>query len=318
MEELVRQEARPGAYGKAPSERSVQELLDFGIVVIDKPAGPTSHQVSAYVQQILGIDKSGHSGTLDPHVTGVLPVATGRATRLLEYLLRAGKEYVGVMHLHDDIPEYEVRKAAEKFIGTITQLPPKRSSVARRKRQRTVYDWRFIEIRGRDVLFVADVQAGTYIRKLCHDFGQALGCGAHMAELRRTRAAHYTEDKAVTLQTLADDFHIAKEGDEKALRSILLPGEDIVSALPSITVLDSAVNSLTHGASLKVPGIARLSSSISKGDPVVIFTLKGELVGVARASMPAQEMLGNHGVAATMEKVVLPAEVYPRMDQENV
>lgn len=313
---LVRDEtAKPSEkYGTRAEDRSIEELRDFGVVVIDKPSGPTSHQVAAYVQQVLGINKAGHSGTLDPKVTGVLPVATGGATRLVEYLLKAGKEYVGVMHVHKELPQYELRKAQQAFIGKIKQLPPKRSAVARRVRTREVYAFEFLEIRGRDVLFRADVQAGTYIRKLCSDFGAHVGVGAHMAELRRTRASHYTEEHAVTLQQLSDVWALAQEGDEDAFRRVVLPGEHIVSHLPALVVLDSAVNSLTHGATLKVPGVAKVQNSVLKGEPLRVLTLKDELVGIGTARMSAKEMLGDKGVAVKMDKVLLGQDVYPRME----
>jgi H/ACA ribonucleoprotein complex subunit 4 len=150
---------------------------------VDKPSGPTSHQISAYVKDILAIDKAGHSGTLDPKVTGVLPVTTGRATKGVQLLIKAGKEYVALMHIHKDIDEAEVRKACEEFIGKIQQLPPIRSSVKRQLRTRSIYYFEIIEIEGRDVLFRVGCEAGTYIRKLIHDLGQRLGCGAHMVTL---------------------------------------------------------------------------------------------------------------------------------------
>lgn len=315
-EELViREQGKPSEkYGCYPDERALQELLAFGYVVIDKPSGPTSHQVSAYVQQILGIDKSGHGGTLDPKVTGVLEIGTGNATRLMEYGLKAGKEYVGVMHLHRDKPEHEIRQAAKEFIGEITQLPPKRSAVARRKRQRTIHELELLEINGRDVLFRADVQAGTYIRKLCHDLGERIGGGAHMASLRRTRAGTSTEEQAITLQELTDYFAEAKQGREEHLREVFLPAEALVEHLPLIAVLDSAVHSLTHGATLKLPGISLFSESIREGDRIQILTLKGELVAIATARKDASEFLEDQGVAAKMDKVFMDSAVYPRMD----
>lgn len=315
-EELViREPGKPSEkYGCYPDERPLAQLLEFGYVVIDKPSGPTSHQVSAYVQQILGIEKSGHGGTLDPKVTGVLEVGTGRATRLMEYGLKAGKRYVGVMHLHADVPDHVVRQAAEQFVGQITQLPPKRSAVARRKRQRTIYGFEFLEIQGRDVLFTADVQAGTYIRKLCHDFGEAVGCGAHMAQLRRTRAGNSVEEQAITLQELADYFAEAKEGREEHLREVFLPGEALIEHLPIIAVLDSAVHSLTHGATLKMPGVSLYSSEVRAGKPVQVLTLKGELVAIATARVDASDLGADRGVAASMDKVFMDSGVYPRMD----
>ena len=313
---LVREEnAKPSdKYGTQPDKRSIQELKEFGVVVIDKPSGPTSHQTSAYVQQLLGIHKAGHSGTLDPKVTGVLPVATGKATRLVEYLLKAGKEYVGVMHVHKNVPQYELRKAQQTFIGKIQQLPPKRSAVARRVRTREVYAFEFLEVRQRDVLFRADVQAGTYIRKLCSNFGEEVGVGAHMAELRRTRASHYTEEQAVTLHTLSDAHALAKEGDETAFRNMVFPGEDIVKHLPAVIVLDSAVHSLTQGATLKVPGVAKVQNTVKQGSEVRVLTLKHELIGIGTARMSAKDMLADKGVAIKMDKVVMDKDVYPRME----
>ena len=165
---LVRKPAQTSdKFGKSPEKRTVEELIKFGVVNIDKPAGPTSHQVSAYVQKILGIKKSGHSGTLDPNVTGVLPVALGKSTKVIQTLLTAGKEYVCIMHIHKPVPEYELFRALDKFTGKINQLPPIKSSVKRQWRERTIYYIDVLEIQGQDVLFTVGCQAGTYIRKLC-------------------------------------------------------------------------------------------------------------------------------------------------------
>ena len=131
--------------GCIPEKRSTEMLVEYGIINLNKPSGPTSHQVSDYLQRILHIEKAGHSGTLDPAVTGVLPTALGRATRIVQTLLIAGKEYVGVMHLHKEIPTKELEKAIKKFVGTITQLPPMKSAVKREKRKREVYYFEILE-----------------------------------------------------------------------------------------------------------------------------------------------------------------------------
>ena len=192
---LVRKEAETEEkYGCIPEYRKTEEIINYGIVNINKPKGPTSHQVSDFVQKILHINKSGHSGTLDPAVTGVLPVALGRATRIVQTLLTAGKEYVGIMHLHKNIEETKLRETIQKdFIGKIRQMPPLKSSVKRQLRTRTVYYFEIMEIEDKDVLFKVGTQAGTYIRKLIHDIGQKIGTGAHMAELRRTKAGPFRE-----------------------------------------------------------------------------------------------------------------------------
>lgn len=305
-------------YGTRPSERSVKELLEFGIVVIDKPAGPSSHQVAAYVQQILKIRKGGHSGTLDPQVTGVLPVAIGRGTRVVQSLLTAGKEYVCLMHLHKALDEYKVRKLLAEFVGRITQLPPVKSAVKRQLRERNVYYIEPLDFLEQDVLFVAGTQAGTYIRKLCHDMGQAIKqddgspVGAHMGELRRSKAGPFAEVEAVTLHDLADAFHYWKEGDETRLRECILPAERGVDHLRKVWVMDSAVESLCQGIQLKVPGIAKLHKETTPGEDVAVLTLKDELVLVGEAKLDAQGMLGDSGIAVKSKQVFMKPGTYPR------
>ncbi len=166
---LVKKEAKTNPeLGCAPSERKTEEIINYGVVNINKPQGPTSHQVSDYVQKILSITKAGHSGTLDPHVHGVLPIALGRATKVVQALLKSGKEYVGIMHLHRDISEEQLNQTIKKyFTGKIRQLPPIKSSVKRQERTREIYYFDILEKNEKDVLFIVGCQAGTYIRKLC-------------------------------------------------------------------------------------------------------------------------------------------------------
>lgn len=307
-------DAQPSTkFGKAPSERTWQDLIKNGVVVIDKPAGPTSHQVSAYVQKILGIDKAGHSGTLDPQVTGVLVTGLGEATKAVHHLLTSGKQYVCIMHIHKPVEEYKLRQVMADFTGRIKQLPPVKSAVKRVVRERTIYDVKVIEIQGQDVLFSMDCQAGTYVRKFCHDIGQALGCGAHMAALRRTRVAHFSEKEAVTLQTLTDAYVAAKNGNPAELMTMLKPVEDAVAHLPKIVVMDSAINALTHGVQLKVPGIAAYDDTIKRGQTVALYSLKDEVVATAIAQMDAGQMGGTSGLATKTERVYLAPDVYPRM-----
>jgi len=126
-------------YGLKPEERSVNELINYGVINLNKFSGPTSHQISDYTQRILGIKHAGHSGTLDPGVTGVLPIALERARRIVQVLLKAGKEYICLMHLHKNIDEDLIKKTAEEFVGKIKQLPPIRSAVKRQLRTREIY-----------------------------------------------------------------------------------------------------------------------------------------------------------------------------------
>ncbi|MBT5740510.1 hypothetical protein HOI26_05435 [Candidatus Woesearchaeota archaeon] len=165
--QIFTKKSAEGVYGKPPAERSTEELLKYSVINIDKPKGPTSHQISDYVKKLLKVNKAGHSGTLDPAVTGVQPIGVERATRITQFLLTAPKEYVCVMYLHKDFPEETIRTELNKFIGKIQQLPPIKSAVKRQIRTREIYELEIIEINKREVLFRVKCQAGTYIRKLC-------------------------------------------------------------------------------------------------------------------------------------------------------
>jgi len=303
-------------HGQDPNNRPVEELINYGIIDIDKPKGPTSHQVSDYVQKILNIKKSGHSGTLDPAVTGVLPIATGKATRIVQTLLKAGKEYVGIMHLHKKISEQALKKIIKQFTGKIKQLPPIKSAVKRVERQREIYYFEIIEYKDKDVLFRVGCEAGTYIRKLCFDIGKKLGIGAHMAELRRTKAGPFNENtNLVTLQDLADAFWFWKnKKNEKYIRKCIQPIEFAVQHLPKIWVMDSAVNSICHGADLKIPGIVKLNDPIEKDQLTAVMTLKDELVGLGKCQMNTKEIKESEkGLAVKIEKVFMNPEVYPKI-----
>ncbi|MBW2971662.1 RNA-guided pseudouridylation complex pseudouridine synthase subunit Cbf5 [Candidatus Woesearchaeota archaeon] len=317
---LVKKEAETSEkYGCAPEKRSVEQLLNLGIINIDKPKGPTSHQVSAYVQKILGAKKGGHSGTLDPKVTGVLPIAVGKGTRVVQTLLVAGKEYVCLMHLHKEVPEADVRKVMKEFTGKITQLPPIKSAVKRQLRERKVYYIDILDIEGQDVLYVIGCQAGTYIRKICHDMGKALGVGAHMAELRRTKAGPFNEKTLVTMHDLTDAYWYYKnEGNERYIRHVIQPVENAVAHLPKIWVMDTTVDTLCHGADLAVPGIAKLDEGIEIDQPVAILTLKGELICLGNARMHSKDMMHkNKGVAVKTRKVFMDPGTYPKMPKKE-
>jgi H/ACA ribonucleoprotein complex subunit 4 len=308
-EVLIKKQAET-SLGQDPDKRPVSELIEFGVINLDKPKGPTSHQVSDYIQKILEIKKSGHSGTLEPAVTGVLPVALGRATRIVQTLLKAGKEYTGIMHLHKDVSEEDLRKVVDEFIGKIKQLPPIKSAVKRQVREREVYYFDILEIDGKDVLFRTGVEAGTYIRKLIHDIGQKLG-GAHMAELRRTKAGPFTDKDLVTLQDLADAYHYYKEGNEKFIRHCIKPIEFAVQHLPKVWVLDTTVSTLTHGVDLKLPGISKLETEIEDKDIVAVMTLKDELIAVGIAKMNSEQMLNEKkGLCVEIHKVFMDPELY--------
>nr|MBT4246987.1 RNA-guided pseudouridylation complex pseudouridine synthase subunit Cbf5 [Candidatus Woesearchaeota archaeon] len=294
-------------FGKKPEERSTEDLLKYGIVNVDKPKGPTSHQTSDFVKKILKVNKAGHSGTLDPGVTGVQPIAFGKATRIVQFLLTAPKEYVCVMHLHKIVEEEKLREAIKQFIGKIRQLPPVKSAIKREERTREIYEFEIIEIEGQDVLFRVLCQAGTYIRKLCHDIGELLEVGAHMAELRRTQAGPFREEhNLVTLNDLTDAMHYyTEERNDKYLRYCLQPIENAITHLPKCWIFDNTILSLTNGRDLAVPGISKLEN-FKKGETSAVLTLKGELVAVGEAKMSAVAVNTNEkGIAIKISKVFM-------------
>ena len=318
MHLFVKREAETDEkYGKRPEDRSVQELIAFGCINLDKPSGPTSHQVSDFVQRILGISKAGHGGSLDPRVTGVLTIALEDATRLSQVLLKGGKEYVGVLHLHKDVPEAEVRRVIGQFIGKITQMPPVRSAVKRERRERTIYSFDILEIAGKDILFRVNCEAGTYIRTLCHDIGLRLKIGGHMADLRRTRVSDFTEEGLVTLHDVKDAFVLWKEeGNEKFIRYCVRPAELMVSHLPKLWVFDSTVESICHGSAVAVPGLSKFTA-FEKGNTVALMTLKGELIALGVAQMSSSDVMkATKGIAVLSTKVFMKPGTYPRFVPE--
>ncbi len=302
-------------HGKRPEERTIEERIRLGVAVVDKPAGPTSHQVSAWVRDMFGVPKAGHSGTLDPRVTGVLPVGLAHATRALEAVLAGDKEYVGVMQLHQDVEERRIRSMIARFVGEIYQTPPVRAAVKREQRTRHVYDLEPLEIDGRNVLFRVRCESGTYIRTLCVDIGDALGVGANMVDLRRTRTATFAEAEAHPLNDFRDALTFWKDdGNSEPVRALLRPVESLLAHLPTIVIKDTAVDALCHGANLAVPGVAKLSPHIRRGDSVGVYTGKGEAVALAKALMTTDEIvIAKSGVSADTQRVLMDPGTYPKL-----
>lgn len=315
MSSLVRvEDLSPPRYGKPPGERTLEERLQAGVVVVDKPQGPTSHQVSAWVRDMLGVQKAAHGGTLDPRVTGVLPVALNDAVRAVDALHAGDKEYVGVLRLHQDVPEERVREVLGEFVGEIYQTPPVRAAVKRERRVRRIYALEVLERRARDHLFRVRCEAGTYVRTLCVDVGEALGVGAHLQDLRRTRTAGFSEEGATPLVHLRDAHVRWREEGEGELGSMVLPLEEMLVHLKRAVVKDTAVDALCHGASLAAPGLLEVDQSIAKGTLVRLLTRQGEAVALGIAQMGSDRMVtAGRGVAATLERVLMRPGTYPRV-----
>ncbi|MFB6071118.1 MAG: RNA-guided pseudouridylation complex pseudouridine synthase subunit Cbf5 [Halanaeroarchaeum sp.] len=289
----------------APAERDPAALLEFGVVNLDKPPGPSAHQVSAWVRDLLDVEKAAHAGTLDPKVTGCLPVMTGAGTRLAPALLEGAKSYVAVLELHDD-PPGDLESVVGAFADEIYQKPPKKSAVARRLRTRTVHDLEVLEVRDRQALLDLDCESGTYVRKLCHHLGLALGTGAHMGDLRRTGTEPFDDSDLVTLHDLADALAFWREDDDPTwLREVVDPAERALEHLPAVTVARSAAREIAEGAPVYAPGIVDADDELADAhhDAIVAcYTPDGSAVCLGTlVADPASEK----GEVVSLERVLV-------------
>ena len=295
----------PYDVGKSPSERTVEERLRFGVVPIDKPPGPTSHEVAAFVRRILNVKKTGHTGTLDATVSGVLPVLLEESCKASKVIMGGKKSYVCVARLNKERPAKEIREAFAHFKGKIWQKPPLASAVAKKLRVREVFSLNVTEIKGRLVLFDAETEAGTYIRNIVRDAGEVIGDGAEMAELRRTSSGGFNEGQCVTLQELSDRHWLWKEkGQDGPLKECVHQIEDLIG-LKKVVTSDDAIHSITTGANLAIPGINELDETIAKGDRIGIYSGKGELLCIADAMLSTDEIRSREkGIAFDVARVI--------------
>ena len=316
LENLVTidQDVTNNDYGTYYDKRTVKQLLEYGLIILDKPPGPTSHEVVAWVKRILKIPKAGHSGTLDPQVSGVLPLGLGEATKALGVLLLGPKEYHAIARLHSLPTKEKLENVLNQFTGEIYQKPPQRSSVLRRTRTRTIYELEMLEQKERLVLLRVLCEAGTYIRKLCYDIGEILGQGATMIELRRTSVHQFNDKNLVTMHNLADAFALWEENkDDSKLLRLLQPIEHALSEIKSVVIRDSAVDALCHGAQLAIPGILAISQNLKKGDLVAVYTQKGEVVALAETLLTESEIQENtKGYAFQTKRIIMAPNTYPK------
>ena len=302
--------------GSYPNERKIDDLLDNCIIFVDKQSGPTSHQIVSWVRTMLNQKKAGHSGTLDPQVTGLLPIGLGNSTKALPILLYGPKEYVAVLRLHNSVNRDKLYDCLENFKGPIYQRPPQRSAVKRVTRTRTIHELEVLDEESRLLCLRVLCEAGTYIRKLVYDIGEIMQCGATMIELRRTRVMHIDEQNHfVRLHELSDAvYRLKHENDETKFRQLVQPVEFIAKPLKSITVRCSAIDSLCHGAQLAIPGILKISKGISKHDNISILSQKGELIALADALLSSDDIVNNKkGIACSTKRVIMKPDTYPKL-----
>jgi len=306
--------------GNSPLKRPLQEYVRYGMINLDKPANPSSHEVVAWIKKILRCDKTGHSGTLDPKVTGCLIVCIDRATRLVKSQQSAGKEYVGIFRLHQSLGENaepRLLRAVEMLTGAVFQRPPLISAVKRQLRIRTIYESKLIEYDDNRKLgiFWVSCEAGTYIRTLCVHLGLLLGVGGHMQELRRVRSGAQGEaDGMVTMHDVLDAQWVYDHSkQEEYLRRVIKPLEALLVKHKRVIIKDSSVNAICYGAKLMLPGLLRYEDDIEVGEEIVIVTTKGEAVALAIAEMTSAIMATcDHGVVARIKRVIMERDTYPR------
>ncbi len=317
LENLIEidQDITDDAYGTYYDKRTIEQLLNYGLIILDKPPGPTSHETVAWTKRILKLPKIGHSGTLDPQVSGVLPLGLGEATKALGVLLYGPKEYHALGRVHSLPSKEKLDETIDLFRGEIYQKPPQRSAVVRQTRTRTIHEFEVLEQKERLLLTRILCESGTYIRKLYYDLGEILGPGATMIELRRTRVDQFYEtDGLVTLHELADAFAVWEENkDDSKLMKRIKPVELAFSELKSVVIRDSAVDAMCHGAQLAIPGILKISPNLKKGDIVGIYTQKGEAVALAEAMMPEEEIRdATKGYAFETRRIIMAPNTYPK------
>ncbi|HJJ88572.1 MAG TPA: RNA-guided pseudouridylation complex pseudouridine synthase subunit Cbf5 [Methanocorpusculum sp.] len=262
-----------------------------GILLVDKPRGPSSHQVAAWVGELLK-SRVGHSGTLDPKVSGVLVIMLGKAVRLAPHLLLHEKEYVACLRLHADIPREQVEMVIKQFTGRIYQRPPRRSAVKRTLRIRVIHNIELLDMQKRLVLIRIRCEAGTYIRTLCVHIGRLLGCGSQMIELRRTRSGGFSLKDTHTLHEIRD---AVEQKDIDAIQSMIFPPEKAISDIPKIVVRQRAANAISHGAILAGVGVLHCDP-FTRGQKVAVVTKKGELIALGEALLDSTKFVcGENG-----------------------
>ena len=272
-----------------PDDRTPAELLTFGVVNLDKPPGPSSHQVSGWLRDAVSetladrapdatIEQAAHAGTLDPKVTGCLPVMLGEATRLAQVFLEGPKEYVAVLECHAPVPA-DAESVVAEFEGPIYQKPPRKSAVARRLRVREMYDLEVLETDERRLLLRIRCESGTYVRKLCHDLGLALGTGGHMGHLRRTATSPFDDRDLHSAHDFLDALAYWREDDDpEVLFDVVDPAERILEELPGVVIAASAAREVANGAPVYDPGVLETDDDVRAGDLVACYTPNGAAV----------------------------------------
>jgi len=298
----------------APADPVEARLAEGAFLLLDKPRGPSSHQVTAWARDLLGVRIAGHAGTLDPNVSGLLWVGVGPALKLLPLVLEFPKRYVGVVTFHAPVGARELERAIVEFTGPVYQTPPVRSAVKRERRVRTIHRLRTVERAGNRAVLDLVADSGTYVRTLAVDLGEALGTGAHLEELRRVATGPFTERASVTLSALADAVSARAGGDPAPLLAMLHPIEEVWREFPAIVLKEAAASAVAHGAGLARGGIVRIGGTFAAGRRVVLVTRAGGLVATGVARYGSEEMTKvHHGWVVDETRVFVDPAQFPAL-----
>ncbi len=302
------------SHGAPVWHRSLEERLDAGLILIDKPAGPTSHQVAAWAKEILGIDHLAHGGTLDPFATGLLTLMTGRARRLTSQVLSHDKEYVGVLKVGGEANMAALEDAIHSLRGEIYNVPPSESAVKVQVRTRRIRAFEILDTNERLAAIRVACDAGTYVRTLARDLGLMIDCPIQLVELRRTRSGRFTEENCVPMEDLVDAVYLWKQqGDASAMLRLVSPIDVLMDGRSGLILKDGAVSAVSHGAPLTRPGIQAIQGEFEAEDEIVLWSMKGEVVAIANSSRSTSEIPQiKVGEVAKPSLVLLPADIYPR------
>ena len=302
------------AFGTVPDERTLEQRLASGFILVDKPAGPTSHQLAAWARDLLGLDRLGHGGTLDPFATGVLPLMAGRCMKITNKILKHKKTYIAVFRFRTMPDEADLKKTIASMTGRIYNVPPEVSAVKVQVRSRTIHAFALLDVEGNDAVARISCDAGTYIRTMARDMGLLLNTPVTLKELRRETSGMFDLKDCVTMDQLADAVWLWKEcGQEDALKAIVHPIEKLLVDVPRCQVKDSAVAALAYGAPLLLPGLISIPKGLKKGTELMVASLKEEAVGFVKLKADSNDIIAMEtGEIARPSMVLMDTDVYPR------
>ena len=301
-------------HGCSPEDRTIEQLLESCFILLDKSPGPSSHQVSAWARDMMGLEKLGHGGTLDPFASGLLPLLSGKAMRLTGKILTHDKSYLALLKLGKEVDRQELEDKMAMLTGKVYNVPPEISAVRVQVRTRKIPKFEILDTDGDSVLTYIECEAGTYVRTMARDLGLLLDTPVELKELRRPTSGEFSLSQAITMQQLADAYWLWKEKrDGSAITRILHPIEDMLSDLPRVVVKDGAAAALSHGAPLLRPGVVQIAEDLGVGSEVLLVTLKGEAVAIAKMTQPSKVIPSmTQGEVAKPNCVLMKEDTYPR------